>query len=83
VKSIDFEGIIGSRKITVQLLQPFGGGDHWQILIDKYYQGTMTKANGEWVAHLGGRSDLTGDEVAILGTIIDRQYPDKPISPAS
>jgi hypothetical protein len=44
------------------------------ILVDGYYQGSVTLINGEWVAHLNRNAVLTGDDIStIILMIRDRE----------
>jgi hypothetical protein len=36
------------------------------IMVDGYYQGSVTLINGEWVAHLNRSTILTGDDVTVI-----------------
>jgi len=45
--------------------------DNYHIFIDNSYQGKVVKLKGNWVGHLTYDSDLTIDEVKLLGSIIE------------
>lgn len=49
------------------------GGEDYHIFIDNDYQGRVLKLNNHWVGHLDDDSDLTIDEVKILGRIIEQK----------
>ena len=55
------------------LVSPSISGDNYHIFIDNDYQGNVVKLDGRWVGNLGQYSDLTIDEVAILGRIIEEK----------
>ena len=50
-------------------------GDVWQVFTANYYEGILVKRNGEWFGNLNSKSELTVDDVQILGAIIDKRYP--------
>jgi hypothetical protein len=45
------------------------GGCH--IYIDRYYQGSIARINGEWISRLNKGCILSMDDVQILGALID------------
>lgn len=61
----------GDETKTVTLSIPNGGGDHYQIMVGNYYHGTLKKQNGQWAGHLARKSELTSDDIYIMGEIID------------
>jgi len=69
----EIEGVenFGEGRKKYQFIRPQGAGGHFQILIDKYYQGTIEKRNGKWVAHLNRTSKLTPDDIWIIGELLD------------
>lgn len=68
---IEFTATFGHVQKTVRLSQANGGDGGYQIFIDDYYQGTIVKLNGEWAAHLGREPSITGDDIGVLGEIIE------------
>jgi len=50
---------------------PFGAGDIWFIMIDKYFHGRLYNTNGEWNAWLNGNSFLTSDDILAMGERIE------------
>lgn len=72
MKKIEFLACYGDKIKTVEIAQALGAGDSYQILIDRYYHGTIIKQRGEWVAHLNSRSNLTADDILIIGDLIDQ-----------
>jgi hypothetical protein len=72
MKKIEFKASFGNKKKAVEIIQPAGAGGLYQILIDRYYHGTMNKINGEWVAHLNRNSELTGDDVQIIIDLLEK-----------
>jgi hypothetical protein len=55
------------------LISPNSNADNYHIFIDNDYQGNVVKLKGRWVGNLGEYSDLTLDEVTILGRIIEEK----------
>jgi hypothetical protein len=55
------------------LVSPNSSGDNYHIFIDNDYQGNIVKVKDRWVGNIGQYSDLTIDEVAILGRIIEEK----------
>jgi hypothetical protein len=73
MKTIEFDAPLGNRTMQVKLVSNDYGGGGYQILIDKYYHGEIVFLNGTWQAHLNAKSDLTGDDIAILGEVIENE----------
>lgn len=55
------------------LVSPNSRGDNYHVFIDNDYQGNVVKLQGQWVGNLDQSSDLTIDEVIILGRIIEEK----------
>jgi hypothetical protein len=55
------------------LVSPNSSRDNYHIFIDNDYQGNVVKLKGRWVGNLDQYSDLTIDEVMILGRIIEEK----------
>lgn len=70
---IEFDAAYGNDRKMVVIRQLSGLGNIYQVFIGNYYEGTIVKLNGEWVAHLNLKSDLTADDIQLLGDIIDNQ----------
>lgn len=70
-KQVEFDCWCGEERWHVELTHPPGGADGYFIMINKYYHGTLFKRNGEWEGHLNLKSGITGDEIGILGQMID------------
>ena len=73
MRTIEFDVIINGKSVKVELRSDFGGPEGWYINIDGYHQGMLYHRDGIWRAHLNLRSFLTGDDITILGEIIDRE----------
>ena len=71
--SIEFDAAYGNDRKMVVIRQLSGSGNIYQVFIGNYYDGMLVKLNGEWVAHLNLKSDLTSDDIQLLGDIIDNQ----------
>ena len=48
-------------------------GNHYHVFIDNNYHGKVVKFKGYWIGNLAYDSDLTIDEVKILGCIIEKK----------
>jgi hypothetical protein len=55
------------------LVSPNSSADNYHIFIDNDYQGNVVKLKGRWVGNIDQYSDLTIDEVMILGRIIEEK----------
>lgn len=55
------------------LVSPNSKCDNYHVFIDNDYQGNVVKLQGQWVGNLDQHSDLTIDEVMILGRIIEEK----------
>jgi hypothetical protein len=55
------------------LVSPNSKCDSYHVFIDNDYQGNVVKLQGQWVGNLDHHSDLTIDEVIILGRIIEEK----------
>lgn len=69
----NFNGVIK----TLTIAQPEGSGDSYQIMIDRYYQGTIVRYKGNWVGHLNDRSTLTQKNIQTIGKIIENKFGSK------
>lgn len=70
MKTVEFEAVYGDETKKVQLTAP-SGGEGVQVIIDNYYQGMLFKRQGKWVGYFNEDSNLTADDVQILGEMID------------
>lgn len=68
---IEFTATFGHVQKTVRLTQPLGGSGGYHLYIDGFYQGEIVKVQGEWVGHLGREPVITGDDIGVLGEIIE------------
>jgi hypothetical protein len=59
---------------TLCIVQPVGGGDSYQILIDRYYHGTIGRFKGNWVGRLNDKSDLTEKNIHTIGKLIENKF---------
>ena len=71
MKDIEFMAAFGDDRKRVRISRPQGSSSGYQVFIANYYQGIIVKLNNEWVGHLNARSELTSDDILILGDIID------------
>jgi hypothetical protein len=70
MKDIDFKAAVGDQFWEVKLSwqRSIIG---YQIYIDKYFDGTIVKSKSGWVAHFNAPSILTGDDILVLGDMIE------------
>jgi hypothetical protein len=68
---IEIMGSFGNEKKLIKIVQPHLSGNVYQVLIDNWYQGSIMKIRGEWLAYWNAKSDLGTDDIAIIGDIID------------
>jgi hypothetical protein len=71
-ESIKFKAPFGDERKDIMLGNPHGGSEGYQVYIDDYYQGTIVLRDGQWIGHLNDRSELTIDDIQILGERIER-----------
>lgn len=71
MKSIEFEAMFGNEVKKVRLVANDYGGGGFQILINKFFHGSIYKKEDQWLAWLNERSDLTSDDITALGERID------------
>ena len=69
---IEFETPFGDETKKIKLVSNDYGGGGYQILINNYYDGEIFWRDGTWQAHLSPKTILTGDDITILGEIIER-----------
>lgn len=69
--SIEFTATFGHVRKTVKLSQPAGASGGYKIFIDGFYQGMIVKLNGEWVGHLNPASQINGDDIGVIGEVIE------------
>lgn len=55
------------------MISPNDSTDNYHIFIDNDYQGNVVKLKGRWIGNLDQHSDLTMEEVTILGRIIEEK----------
>lgn len=75
MKKIEFEAVFGNERKKVEIIQGHGAGlKNLQLMVDKYYCGTISKRNDEWIADLNERSwpNFTGADIEIIGQIIEK-----------
>lgn len=73
MKPLTFPATFGDVIKTVTISQPLGAGGIFYITIDNYHHGQMWKRNNEWVGYMADKSELTAEDVQILGEMIDEQ----------
>ena len=71
MRHFDIDGICGNETKTARLVAPSGANGFWQVLIDNYYEGILIKRNDRWIGYVNERSELTADDIMILGEMID------------
>lgn len=67
MKTIEFDAQFGDRPVHIEVSAPVGAGGRYQVMIDKYYNGSITKtANYGWQVHLHPKTILQGDDVSVI-----------------
>jgi hypothetical protein len=74
MKTFEVQATFDSGIKTLSIVQPVGGGDSYQILIDRYYQGTIAQYKGKWVGRLNDKSDLTEKNIQTIGKLIEDKF---------
>ena len=70
MKDFAFTISVSKTPKRVVIFQPNGGGLYF-LFMDNYYQGTMVNLNGSWIGNLNIKSELTGDNIEVLGKMIE------------
>ena len=73
MKTIEFFGWWGDTKKKVHICIPTGG-EGFQIIVDNLYHGIILKRKGQWQGYFNGNSELTSDDILILGEIIEHSF---------
>jgi hypothetical protein len=73
MKTIEFYGCWGNQTKKVHISIPTGG-EGCQIIVDNFYHGILIKRKQHWVGYLNNNSELTSEDILILGDIIDDHY---------
>jgi len=76
MRKIEFTTNHAGKELQVALVDPHPNGTHWQIIIDHFYHGAITKRDGRWIGHLNLNSILQADDIQFLGERIDLHYPE-------
>jgi hypothetical protein len=71
MESIEFDANYGGVIKKVKINDVHKGSGGYQILIDNYYQGDIFFKDGQWKAQLNAKSQLTSDDILILGEKIE------------
>ncbi|MDM8176837.1 hypothetical protein QT327_21220 [Olivibacter sp. 47] len=71
MEEIKIEAAFGEETKLITLSIPSGTSGHYAIMVDKYYNGTLEKRGTEWIGHLNQLSELTSDDIYIMGEILD------------
>ena len=74
MNTIEFTAQFGYETKQVKLVSNNCGGQGYQVLINDFYQGEIFYNDG-WQAHLNNKSILTGDDIVILGEVIEANLP--------
>ena len=76
IKKIQLTAFYGNELKHVVVSNPYGGGAGYHVYINKRYNGTIVKRNGEWVGLLNPKSDLKAADIELFGEIVDARYPE-------
>jgi hypothetical protein len=74
MKSIDVQAKVDDGIKTLSVVQPTGSGDSYQILIDRWFHGTIVRYQGRWVGHLNDKSNLTEKNIQTIGKLIEDKF---------
>jgi len=75
MRSIEFELVIGDRRVQAKVVDPHPKSDDWDIMVDHYYQGVLVKRKGEWAAYLNPNSTLSTEDIQFMIEKIEAAYP--------
>jgi hypothetical protein len=77
LNSIEFDAPLATRQGTFEISAPMGAGNSYQVMINNYYNGSITKtANCDWQIHLHPSSTLQGDDVSVIIDLIEQNLAD-------
>lgn len=70
---IVFKASYGDHDKVVELSSPFGGGGHYHIYIDRYYNGAIILVNDKWTVALNPSADekLTTEDRMVLVDLVN------------
>ena len=72
--NIEFKASYGDEDRNVIISAPNGAhGGGFNILVNNYLYGRLFKRNGIWVGFFNEGTDVTGEDITILGEIIERK----------
>lgn len=74
MKDIELMAHYGDVVKNVRVTYDQWGTGCYQVLIDKFFHGSLCKTDNGWIAHLSPGSDITSVEIEILGEIIDNSF---------
>lgn len=77
MKKLEFPATFGHQVKQVSISQPLGAGGIFYITIENYHQGQMWKRNGQWVGYMADKSEITAEDIQILGEMIDEEMKDQ------
>jgi hypothetical protein len=76
VKNIEIDTAFGDRPVHIEISAPSGAGNSYQVMVNKYYNGEITKtSNHDWQIHLSPKTILHGDDVSIIIDLIEDRLP--------
>jgi hypothetical protein len=71
--SLEFDAQFAGKPVHIEVSAPRGAGNSYQVMINKYYNGSLTKTtNYDWQIHLHPNTILTGDDVSIIIDLIEQ-----------
>lgn len=69
---IEIDTYFGEKPVHIEISKPLGAGNSYFVMIDKYYNGAITKtSNYGWQIHLHPNTILQGDDVAVIIELIE------------
>jgi hypothetical protein len=74
---VEIDTHFGNTPTHVELSTPTGAGGSFQVVIDKYYNGSLIKTERYgWQVHLHSNTILQGDDVAVIIELIETNLND-------
>ena len=77
MEKILINGAYGNKTKPIEISMPTGGVNAWYITIDRYHHGQMIRYKGEWIGYIHPTSELTGDDIWIIGDLINEKLAGK------
>jgi hypothetical protein len=76
MRSIEFEAVVGDRRVQAKVVDPHPKSGSWDLVFDHFYQGVLLKRKGAWEAYLTTNSDLISEDILFMVSKIEEVYPE-------